>query len=66
MINFSKERDRFAIEQDCKKLFSGKYDLRRQEKALKELEKDFAKALEKDYLTQVRQSKKPGTINSPS
>ena len=41
-FDFSKERDRGAIDSDCKRMLQEKNDLRRKEKRLKELEKDFS------------------------
>ena len=40
-FDFSKERDRGAINSNCERMLREKHDLRRKEKRLKELEKDF-------------------------
>ena len=62
-IAFSKDRDRDGIENDVKNLFAGKHDLRQTERKLKELEKEFTKKLEQDYLAQVREGKMTSAIS---
>ena len=54
-FDFSKERDRSAIDSDCKRMLQEKSDLRRKERRLKELEKDFSEQLQKDYLSSILQ-----------
>ena len=49
--------NREGVEQDCKNLFAEKTGLLRQERVLKELEGEFNKALERDFLTRVREAK---------
>ena len=49
--------DRKIIEKDCEHFFREKYNMVKTERMLKELEKDFAKKMESDFLTKVRDGK---------